>query len=251
MEESRPQRLERDACPLCESTYLWRSKKNNTYKCYACGHKFTTAIRRNIKLQTTKKRDPKQMPLISRVQLIDIIKRCKTRREAALLAALYLTGARISELLELRAEQFQKGEIKGEQFLSVKNIRTAKRREGKKEFRELYIHYRSEKEFVDILVGYVNTCWEKERPFAFSRQRADQIVKRNTVGKIDLPGLEKGLTCHYFRHMRNTDLLNIYPNVRIEDLQVFNGWKDLRAGAFYVHRSGRDVARKMAGGSDE
>lgn len=243
--------LEKEACPSCDSTYIWKSKRTGRYKCYGCEEKFSVAKRRRIKETVVKKRDPKQLPMISRQQLLSLIQRCKSRRDAAMITALYLSGARISELLELRADQFNVGEIKKEQFLAIKNIRTAKRRHGQKEYRDIYVHYGSEKEFVDILVGYINTCWEKERPFNFTRQRADQIIKINTEGKIDLPGMEKGLTCHYLRHMRNTDMLNIYPHIRIEDLQVFNGWKDLRAGSFYVHRSGRDVARKLASGSDE
>lgn len=237
-----------NVCPSCDSSYLWKYKRGKKYHCYTCGAEFTKPKIRVLKDIITKKRNPQNMPLISRTQILRIIKSIDGRnkdRDCALFAALFLTGARASELVKTKAEQYEKEIIKGQEFLVVRNVIILKKRKGKREYRDIYIHYITEKPFVDVLTNYLNSCYDKERPFPFHRKTVWSIINRWTKGKFDMDSLERGLFPHYFRTVRSTDLLNTYENFKVEDLLVFHGWSDLSPAMIYVKRAAKDVARRM------
>jgi hypothetical protein len=111
---------------------------------------------------------------------------------------------------------------------------TLKRRD--KYFRPFFLR----KDFEEQFISHVR-AWLKVIPsdegllFNMNASRAYQIVLKFS-GKYP----------HYFRHVRNIDLVRYY-GFNSYWLQRWNGWKKLQSGEAYVHLVGQDLKEQVLG----
>ena len=150
----------------------------------------------------------------------------------ALIAMLYLTGARINELLTIKKSQLEYAETNGIKYLIINNVVTLKRRE--KFLRPFFLRKDFEEEFIKHVRAWLAEIYtDDELIFKIKSARAWQIVEKYT-GKWD----------HYFRHVRNIDLVRYY-GFNSYWLQRWNGWAKLQSGENYVHLVGQDLKEKI------
>lgn len=152
----------------------------------------------------------------------------------ALVALLYLTGARINELLTIKKDQFEFMEDKatGIKYLVINNIPTLKR--GEKIYRPQFLRKDFEEPFIKHVLAWRKELHEPDALlFPLTDARAYQIVKQYT-----------GMYNHYFRHVRNTDLVRYY-GFNTHYLKQWNGWKDGKSGEFYVNLIGEDLKQRI------
>lgn len=146
----------------------------------------------------------------------------------ALIAMLYLTGARISELITIKKNQFEYAESRGIKYLIINNVPTLKRRD--KFFRPFFLRKDFEEPFIRHVRVWLDELFNEDQLlFPFNSSRAWQIVEKYT-GKYD----------HYFRHVRSIDLVRYY-GFNSYWLQRWHGWKKLQSGEAYVHLVGQDL----------
>jgi len=192
-------------------------------------------------------------------------------RDKALIATLYLTGARVQEIVQnypfieyrsrsykdkngmdwyywisksrdrdwrgLTLGQIEEVEIDGKRIVLFKDVPIEKRRDVKGILRRIIpVDYDREKEFVDIIDRYCQHLIQDKSTALFptSRQNAWHIIKR----------FHPTWWCHLMRHWRLTDLA-VKKNMTDIELKTFTGWKDTRPAAVYVHMQWEDLARKM------
>ena len=182
---------------------------------------------------THNKRVQKEIP--SRGQLLHTIKKVKTRnttRDRALIALEYLTGARVSELLQVKRIQIEKVYKINSDFIQINNVPTLKRR--KPMIRTVLIPVLREKDYLLVVLEYVNRLDAEQILFPMTRQRAWQIVHDNT-----------GYFNHFFRHIRATHLTTDY-GFTAQQLRQFFGWASSSMADNYSHLNMEDIARKMS-----
>jgi integrase len=191
-----------------------------------------------------KKRKTKEMNnLLSRQEILSMIERIPVNvgkfegvglMYRALISLLYLTGARINELLTIKKSQFEfTTEPKtGLQILVINNVPTLKR--GEKHYRPFFLRRDFEEGFLKhVTARLAELATDDAMVFPIHSSRAWQIVKQYTGGYN-----------HYFRHVRNTDLVRYY-GFSSHFLQKWNGWKDAKSGDFYVNLANQDLKDKV------
>ena len=181
----------------------------------------------------------KVMPL-SRGEVRRLVEACERPRDRALIAGLFLTGARISEFLRLRKSDLSVEELHGRKYLVVR-LETLKNREVP--YRNVPIPM-SEPLLRPFLL-YLREVGRGERLFPITRQRAWQILKE-AASKAGLD--PKRVWCHVMRHSRLTELGSYLGLV---ELTQFAGWslpKDFGEARVYVHMAWRSYAPKMPRG---
>lgn len=170
---------------------------------------------------------------------LDSIKSNNAVRDRALISFLFLSGCRISEVVNYKRQ----GKIEGlpmvkrqieltPEFIVIHDVRTLKRR--KKFNRVIPIMATSEREqpFINAVMHYLITLGDDAPLFDMTRQNAFLIVER------------AGLFPHLLRHSRNTINMRYY-NMTAYHLQRFNGWGDTRSGDSYVHLNVGDIMQTM------
>ena len=189
------------------------------------------------------------MEVFSKKELIYRIKRMPSQRDQALAAFIYLTGARISEILgtmkiikrkdgtrkilKVRPLSKESVELKKEDGLIVVNNVPCLKRRKKLPKRNIPIVIHIERKLVEIFWVYYRTLSPGEPLFKITRQRAWQILKKGM-----------GIYGHYLIHERCTDLVKEH-SFSDSYLKQFRGWADTRMAATYTHLEYRDLARKM------
>ena len=145
-------------------------------------------------------------------------------RDKAIIALLFSTGCRISELLSIN-----RGDILGNEV-----VVTGK---GDKH-RRVYIDPKAMK----LLVAYMETRTGTRTPLFISGQyrrltvsRVEQIIHQTT----NAAGIEKNVTPHVFRHTFATDLLRNGANIRA--IQNMLGHSNLNTTMRYTHVSDIDL----------
>ena len=176
--------------------------------------------------------------IISRNELeyhISMVNTIKATRDKALLAFLFLTGARISEIVRsIRKYDLNIEMHKSEKFLVIYNVKCLKRKPGNIATRNIPINIEREKQFLKFVFAYTKELKPEEYLFKFSRQAAYNVVRK----------FRDELFPHYFRHLRLTDLTTLY-GFNSAELRQFTGWTDDKPAAHYVHLNWRDTADKM------
>ena len=160
--------------------------------------------------------------------------RDNTTRDKALIAFLYLSAARISEVvrrvrrsdLEIKQDEYGK-------YLVINNMLCLKRQDTKNLKRNIGIKIGKDKPFLKILSRWTTQLDEEEVLFDISRQHAYRITR-----KCYDPGF-----CHYFRHLRLSHLAS--DGMTSSDLRQITGWTDDKPAKYYVHLNWQDVARRM------
>jgi integrase len=186
-----------------------------------------------------KKRDPcNESTLLSRPELLGIIERIKTkdfekeRMYKALIAGLFLSGFRVTELLSLKADQIGNENL----YLNVWNAPTLKRRSSKIPKRAIFILKKYDHAFIQYFMDWVDEIKRRQnllntelRLFKISPARAWQICFKYTKKYS-----------HYFRHLRTVDLLKTYK-LSMPMLQKWMGWKELTTAKNYSHFVNQDL----------
>jgi integrase len=167
---------------------------------------------------------------VDRRRLEALIDKVEEERDRMFLIALFLTGARISEIVKrLRGSDIRVGE-KGIMYV---HLITLKRRDYMKNMpREVPIKISSEVLSSDFL-SYVKL--NPDVLFPFSRTTGWRIVKKHF--EMEFP--------HFFRHARSTLMLREIPNFQFHDLKIFHNWSSQAMASVYVHGELKDVVNKM------
>jgi len=167
----------------------------------------------------------------------------KKLRDRALICCLYLTGARISEIVRyndkfypgFKASQIKYEKHKGEDLVIFTNIPILKNRKRKRKLRNIPVISNKDMDYFLIeLFRYVQGL-SGENPvlFPISRVRAWQIVNQHL-----------GLFPHYLRHLRTTHLVVVH-GFDPASLREFHGWANSAPADTYTHLNWRNIADKM------
>lgn len=175
------------------------------------------------------------------VEIIDIetlhnkISQMHMLRDKAFISTLYLTGARISEIVwKLRKEQLKvlKDVNTGKIILIFKQVVILKRRK-KNVYKNIPVIGEKELPLINYLLEYSKYFNDQDRLFQIGRMQGWRIVYKCL-----------GAFPHYLRHLRATHLVTEY-GFHGEELQHYLGWSDTRPASIYIHLNWMDLAKKM------
>jgi len=176
--------------------------------------------------------------IIPRAQLLFLIKNYdgyKNIRDRALVAFLYLTGARISEVVrQIKKYQLEIKDLDGTQYLVIANVNCLKRKEGNEAKRNIPINIDKEMSFLKYIFEWVDELAEEECIFPISRQTAHNILIR----------MDENMWPHLMRHLRLTHLTTDY-GFSAGELKNLTGWSNTSPADSYIHLNWMDIARKM------
>lgn len=180
-----------------------------------------------------RKRRPEKIRRPTIRQFEAVVEGIPLLRDKAFICFLYLTGARISEIVrQIRRFQVEFTKIEGKSFIMVHNVITLKRR--KEIYRDIPIPVNDfETPFLEPVIEYLRHIPSNRFLFDFSRFNGYRIIREKTY-----------LFPHYFRHLRLTHLVTEY-GFSERDLTFFTGWADGRQATTYTHLNLKDLARKL------
>jgi len=165
-------------------------------------------------------------------------------RDRALMALLFLTAGRISEVLSLTRDQFDCDA--DQNFIIIRNMILVKRlrtRKGKP-VKHTTAPIRDEvplpltgplARFTDLVMKYLDLLGENEKLFKFKRHRAWQIVRFVT-----------GKWCHWFRS-QSESYYGKYVFTSAFALRDFVGVSDIESLGPYVKTQWKDYEDKLLG----
>ncbi|MHA1626697.1 MAG: tyrosine-type recombinase/integrase [Candidatus Asgardarchaeia archaeon] len=180
----------------------------------------------------------KKIKIMSYDDVKNIINSIKNKRDKALVELLYLTGARISELLSLRRGDIEEDKVGDVEFLFV-NLITLKRKKGVEQ-RVVEI---PKFEISNETLEYIYSKGEDDLLFESSRNKGKPISRIHAWRIIK--SISKDLYLHLMRHCRLTHLVNKYNYNELE-LMRFAGWTNTNPAKFYMYQSAKDRAKKVA-----
>jgi len=176
--------------------------------------------------------------------LLELIEKCEHRRDKGLISALFETGGRVSEVLQLKKANF----VIQEPYIIVKAMPVLKRYEKigerfddggkkrwitrrKKGYRTFPIHTKEPlcSELIDHVIGL-----ESEHLFRVSRVQVYRIVTE----------IDKNIFPHWFRAQRASQLAVEY-GFDMHDLVDFFNWKSLGTAVHYSRMGWKGLATKM------
>lgn len=171
-------------------------------------------------------------------KLLEIVKRAeKVRFKAypegilpALVAALFETGGRISEVLGLKRKNFDL-DMESD-FVIVKNMLLVKRKKGSITSRTFPI--KRGDPLWPILESWIKPHKPDDLLFNLSRSKAFVMIR----------GLGRGLYPHWFRAQRASQLALEY-GWDVSDLSEFFAWKHFPTALRYAHRGYKGLAERM------
>jgi integrase len=192
------------------------------------------AIRKELKAKDG------SIPAFERYQIKEAIARLDSLKEKALVAFLYLTGCRISEVVrftkhkELVGDPILKEQIEiRPDVIIIYNVRILKRKDPQARKSIPIPRNNTEQFFIDTFLMYLDTLpngksplWDHTRKWAHS-----------TLTKV-------GLFPHLLRHSRVTSLVKDY-NFTTARLMQFIGWKDSNSSFHYTHLNITDILEFM------
>ncbi len=177
--------------------------------------------------QKSGKRIPNYQEMVDMFSVID------NPRDRALLVFAYLTGGRISEILELKPSNIDTVEIDEKTFV---RIEIPNRKNKNKNWKILPISTEKEYALLGLVDDYFKTVSGDRCLFDFTKQRAWQIITKHFVYE----GFQ--LSPHFFRHIRLTHLVTIY-GFGEHQLMMFAGWSDPRPAKHYIEMRWQDLAK--------
>jgi len=126
----------------------------------------------------------------------------------------------------LRRNNFNWEYVKKRRILVI-TLPTRKNKQTKK--RRLPIPQDKEKEFIELLLPYLNRLEPTEPLFNFGIAKAEQIIQK-----------EAGMNPHFLRDIRLTHMITIY-RYNAYQLTKFAGWSDSRPAERYVKLAFEDL----------
>lgn len=188
---------------------------------------------------------------LMRYELGDRIRMLESRnetRDKALISFLYLTGARIEEVVKYIIERYRSedrkrkkvGEpikkkqveiLENEGKVYVNRVRCLKR-DSKVRRRIVFLITEREEWFFNLFKKWYDKKEFDDPLFNITRQRANQICKKARVHP------------HHLRHMRMTELVTDYSFTESE-LMKFAGWATNSTAKEYTHLNVEDIEAKM------
>ena len=163
--------------------------------------------------------------LLEKLEVEDMIQKAGTTRDKCLVVIWYLTGFRISEIINLRKDIELKIYFDDEdiQVLELEHKPLKKRnRSGIIESHKIFLELQ-ELPYNNYIVRHYKDVAKMSRLFPFTRIRAYQIIKK----------LNSKVWPHLARHTRATHLAD---QLDINDLMTFFGWASANQAMKYVKR---------------
>ncbi len=153
-------------------------------------------------------------------------------RDRALMALLYLTCGRVTEVLSLRKSQFVMDE--DPDFIIITNMIVVKRKKKQRKAPPIRAEVPLPKEgplarFTELVVEYLKMLPEDAELFEFKRRRAWQIVRHVT-----------GKWCHYFRSQGESwygkiyDVFGLKEFVKVTSIETLGDYVHARASKLMV-----------------
>ena len=190
------------------------------------------------------RRKSTEVPPLHREEIYRIIGAARKPRDKAFISLLFLTGARISELIQLRRRDLRLEENDGRRYLVVR-LPTLKRKSGVP-VRDIPIPL--EEPLLSNILTYVRTLEPNARLFPFSRRWGLELLKRLARES----GVRDGdVWCHLLRASRISELKGYLSQIEISE---FAGWtlpKSFGPIRHYVYLDWRSYAHKMPKGVRE
>lgn len=177
---------------------------------------------------------PEEIP--TQGELHTWISTVKSVRNRALLSTLYLTGARINEILNrLKKSQIVPYIQNDKEYAIFKRVFTEKNRKHPLRNLPMPIFLEEERRFYIDVQKYIKGMNPDTILFEMSSVNAWYITERWLRRFKERSNISKFLNgCHYFRHCRNTHLFEIYDFSEY-DLQQWNGWSSTAPAGVYIH----------------
>lgn len=170
----------------------------------------------------------------------------ETERNQALFSTLYLTAARINEIINRLKKQHIEGTIiKGKEFTLFKNIYTEKNRRHPLRILPIPTNLEYELEIFKFVEVFIKSKRPGRLLFEMTATNAWYIIskvikkyKEISTSNIFMNG------CHYLRHVRNTHLKTLYG---FDDywLMRWNGWSSTAPAAVYTHLQFTDMVEQF------
>lgn len=223
-------------CPNCTSAVIRKYQNKPNWKCYRCNTEFNKPIQAEIKqhIPTKKQKRPSQVP--SEEHLKIILKQCNDLRTKALASILYLTGARIGEIVKkIKMDHFHVSEENGQQYVIINGLHALKKRDPTKTRREsIIINPRKDAYFWNIIKAYFETIKNKgEFLFNFKQRRGRQLINTLKIYYYEAYGPSNRMWPHLLRHIRAQHLVD-EKKYGMHYLKAFFNWSDLRPAETYT-----------------
>jgi len=262
------------ACPKCSKSMHkdLNKRKDKTWKCYSCKHICTKPnVREKVRLNVGKKRVIQDRDILKRPQVLNDLNKASADpyklkqtdvRDFALICTLYLTGARISEVVgmpdpdnknkyivePLRKHQIQKTIVYEHKIWRIESMpilkrkfKIAKNMDGKDvlnyPLRNVSALLELERPFIEYIDKWLRLLPEDDSiVFQMTRQHAWRICMK----------FNKSFN-HYWRHCRLTNLAVDYGFTDLQ-LQHFIGWSNSQMASKYTHLDDSALIKAMITG---
>lgn len=170
-------------------------------------------------------------------------------RDACLVSLTYLTGGRISEVVEIKAGNIKEENIKMKDGTIKKHlvIEMPNRKNKKRKFKTIPLSYLRDKTLIDCANPWIQhkktqlgleqsnktpAEWDEmdTRLFNFTPTRGYQIIRKITT-----------MNPHFLRHLRLTEC--VLAGMGMHNLKNLAGWTDLKPADAYLELNYYDIAR--------
>ncbi len=207
---------------------LFDSKSKNTIMLASASLKFffKEVLKKEFANIPIPKKDKKLPEVLSKEEIIELINATDTQKSRLMISFLYSTGLRVSELVNLRAEDLNLDEMTGWV------------RKGKGSKDRLFSISR---ELCEELKSYLS--FREGYKFLFSREKplTTRNVQKIIYGSRIRAGINKRITPHTLRHSFATHLLEGGTDIRT--IQAILGHSSLSTTQVYTHISSEHIKR--------
>lgn len=165
---------------------------------------------------------------------------------------LYLTGARISEVLALRKKDITIEEMKGIKVV-IFNMINLKNKTSKFKKQAIPAITPEIKWMLKVILYYINDLEDDKKIFYYTRNNVTTRYRKlpplhlratsKETGKV-IDNCEFKMHPHYLRHCRLTHLEEEH-DLGAFKLTIFAGWSDTKPARTYVHTSWKSLVKAM------
>jgi len=172
----------------------------------------------------------KRIDIPSYSKILRYVKEIEDKKVRALFSILYLTAARISEVVRrMEKKDIEIIEKDGKKIMLV-TLFNEKNKQRK--IKKIPINIEKEYPLVVAFLEYVDSI-EDDVIFKFSRKHAFKLLRKYV-----------GVNPHYIRHIRLTHLVTEF-NFNEYELKIFAGWTDTRPAKSYIEMRWSDLIKKL------